>query len=127
MRNKIVLVIFFLLLLVVLVVLSRENPPHAFKECSSCHGLAAPAGKAARSLTAPVSMLCIRCHARIFSEGFLHPVDVIPQGVAIPPDMPLSASGALTCATCHDVHAEAVTPYGASTFFLRRREERREF
>jgi predicted CXXCH cytochrome family protein len=129
MRQKIILALFFsFMVLLVLVVFSLENQPHAFKQCSSCHVSNNPAGNQARQMTAPITFLCsTNCHQKIFDEGYMHPVDVRPRNVTIPDDMPVSRSGELTCSTCHDVHGEYMTPYGASSHFLRRKESGKAF
>jgi len=114
-------------LLLVLGVFSVENQPHDFKKCAFCHGTDTPAGAEAIRLIAPMTLLCTGCHSTLFSEGYMHPVDVRPRRAAIPADMPLSPSGNLTCGTCHDVHADYYTPYGTPTRFLRRQEERQAF
>lgn len=57
----------------------------------------------------------------------MHPVDVKPRNVVVPGDMPLSESGELTCVTCHDVHADYETPYGAPSRYLRRQEGGKAF
>ncbi len=113
----------------VLIVFGLGNDPHAFKECSSCHLLPNPSGSSSgvRDMTRPITYLCSECHAKTLSEGYMHPVDVQPQNVIIPSDMPLSRSGEITCATCHDIHAEYYTPYGVPTHFLRRQESGKTF
>jgi predicted CXXCH cytochrome family protein len=130
MRQKTVLAfIVVILVFLVMVVVSVEKPPHAFTECSSCHVLPDPAGSGAmaRKMTGPVTQLCRRCHEKILSEGYMHPVDTRPERVIIPADMPLSPRGEIMCATCHDVHSDYATPYGAPSHFLRRREAGKAF
>ena len=129
MRQKIIVALFFsFMVLLVLVVFSLENQPHAFKQCSSCHVSKNPSGAQSRQMIAPITMLCSsNCHEKIFTEGYMHPVDVRPQQVNVPDDMPLSRSGELTCSSCHDVHAEYYTPYGAPTHYLRRQEAGKAF
>jgi predicted CXXCH cytochrome family protein len=123
MRQKTALAcILFAAALLALVVLSVENPPHAFKDCASCHVLTNPTGARARDLTQPVTLLCNTCHEKTLTEGYMHPINIRPERVIIPEDMPLSRSGQLVCTTCHDVHAEYFTAYGAPTHFLRRQE-----
>jgi predicted CXXCH cytochrome family protein len=123
---------FFLILVLssalFMIVFSRGNKPHDFKRCSACHLSDSPSGAGARMLNAPVTLLCsTACHRGIFSDGFMHPVDVVPGATVIPPDMLLSASGELVCSTCHDVHGEETTPYGTPTHFLRRQETGKAF
>jgi predicted CXXCH cytochrome family protein len=128
MRQKTTFALMFLLvILLVMAVFSLENQPHAFKECLSCHVSDNPAGPMARRMTAPITMLCDTCHEKIISEGYMHPVDVRPQRVAIPADMPLSLTGEITCGTCHDIHSDYFTPYGAPSHFLRRQETGKAF
>ena len=127
MKHKSVVAFLFLTLLLVLVVLSLENQPHAFKDCTSCHVYAEPAGARARELTQPVTLLCNRCHEKTLAEGYMHPVNTRPVQVIIPNDMTLSRSGQIVCTTCHDVHAEYFTPYGTPSHFLRRQESGKAF
>ncbi len=130
MRKKSVIALIFIgFLLLTLLVISNENQPHAFTQCSSCHIQPNPAksGAEAREMNAPITEICNKCHEKGLSEGYMHPYDVKPQRVFIPADMPLSPSGELTCSTCHDVHADYTTPYGAPTHFLRRGESGEAF
>jgi predicted CXXCH cytochrome family protein len=128
MRQKIALPGFFVfVVLLAVVVFSVEYRPHAFTQCSSCHVSENPSGTAAREMIEPVTVLCRQCHEKTLSEGYMHPVDVRPGRVRVPADMPLSPSGELTCSTCHDVHSDYFTPYGAPSHFLRREESGRDF
>jgi predicted CXXCH cytochrome family protein len=131
MRQKSVTAFIILCFIVLaLIVLSVENGPHDFKQCSSCHVLAEPSrssGVMARRMTEPITRICDNCHEKTQSEGYMHPCDVRPQRVHIPADMPLSEFGEITCSTCHDVHSEYTTPYGAPTRFLRRGETGKAF
>lgn len=130
MRRKIVLafMLFLLMVFAVIIVLSMEDRPHAFPRCSLCHVSENPSGTTARMMNAPITSLCAdNCHQDIFEEGYMHPVDVRPERVAVPSDMPVSLSGELSCATCHNVHADYYTPYGAASHFLRRQEAGKEF
>ncbi len=131
MRQKSVITFLFLCFAILaLIVLSVENRPHDFKRCSSCHIQADPSRSSvemARKMTEPISRICGTCHEKALSEGYSHPVDVRPQRVIVPADMPLSDSGEITCSTCHDVHSEYTTPYGTTTNFLRRGESGRAF
>jgi len=123
MKQKTAFALFLLISIIfVMAVFSVGNKPHAFKDCSSCHISQKPSGAGARQMNAPITRLCNTCHEKTLAEGYLHPVDVRPGNVAIPSDMPLSRSGELTCSTCHDIHAEFLTPFGAPSHFLRRRE-----
>ena len=131
MRRKKVLafmLLFVITAFVVIIVLSVENQPHAFKQCSLCHLSENPSGATARRMTAPITLLCTTsCHQDIFDEGYMHPVDINPKHVSVPSDMPVSLSGELSCATCHNVHAEYYTPYGTASHFLRRQEAGKAF
>lgn len=80
-------------------------------------------GEAYDSLTAK----CMTCHTTLYDKGYMHPVDIPPKKVRVPLDFPLSPAGTMTCATCHDVHSEPKTPYGAKSFFLRRYEKGKVF
>lgn len=119
--------------------------PHAFgsdrRRCASCHGEVPRKGAKIR-VTRDVVSLCLDCH---FEKDLsaLHPVDVRP-GAKVPGDLPLDERGAITCATCHDLHGSARSgqPYVAqplyekllsvfsrgdrrySTFYLRRRNDK---
>jgi len=120
---------FLLFILAALVVVyALEKGPHSFRnsECDTCH-VKDSAGHIVRELKAPVALLCMRCHEKIFTEGFIHPINVKPVRTVIPSDMPLSPEGEITCNTCHDVHAAYLTPYGTTTHFLRRLQGRRDF
>lgn len=128
MRQKVAIAfIIIIFMLLFMVVFSMDNRPHAFKECTSCHISADLSGARARELTEPVTQLCSRCHEKTLSEGYMHPVDVIPERVAIPADMPLSRYGTIMCATCHDIHSDYETPYGLPSHFLRRQETGKAF
>jgi predicted CXXCH cytochrome family protein len=127
MRQKIVPACFTVLFVfLVMVVFSIEHRPHSFKECASCH-ISANTPSLARKLVGPVTQLCMTCHEKTLTEGYMHPIDVRPRQATIPSDMPLSLSGEITCATCHDIHAEYLTPYGSRTHFLRRQESGKAF
>lgn len=120
--------IFLFGVFVVVLVFSRENQPHAFSECAACHAAGTGTAEAARRLTAPVALLCTgSCHRTVLTEGYMHPVNVTPRKTPVPVDMPLSLAGELVCSTCHDVHAERLTPFGERTNFLRRGERGKAF
>ena len=70
---------------------------------------------------------CMTCHTTLYDTGYMHPVDISPKKVRVPFDFPLSPTGTLTCATCHDVHTDAETPFGKKSFFLRRSEKGKTF
>jgi predicted CXXCH cytochrome family protein len=131
MKQTSVLAVLFvaITLLLVMIVFSLENQPHVFRECLSCHVLSNPSGDRAREMVGPVTPLCSKCHEKTLSEGYMHPVDIRPRHVIIPADMPLSLSpaGEITCSTCHDIHSDFFTPYGAPTQLLRRQEQGKAF
>ena len=95
--------------------------PHDFSqsECVLCHS-GDPNSPGPMSVKSG-SLTCKNCHLEIFESGYMHPVDIIPQNVTVPRDMPLSKTGLFTCNTCHDVHAD-YKKFGSKTNFLRRQE-----
>jgi predicted CXXCH cytochrome family protein len=115
-------------LFILLIVYAMSREPHKFSEaeCLSCH-LKDSSGKISKQLSSSVTELCVRCHKDIFTEGYIHPVDVIPRHVSIPADMPLSQTGQITCSTCHEIHSSYFTPYGTKSYFLRRNERGQSF
>lgn len=92
-----------------------------------CHVADASGNVVSFTLKGPVTTLCEKCHEKILSEGYLHPVNVVPRNVTVPEGFPLSRIGEITCTTCHDIHSPYFTPYGAPTHFLRRYEEGNRF
>jgi predicted CXXCH cytochrome family protein len=100
--------------------------PHEFEEdeCSRCH-IADPRGKESPlPLVASEKELCSDCHS--INDALLnHPVDVVPAKAEVPPDMPLTIEGTVSCSTCHDIHSPYRTPFGTLTHFLRRQEQGR--
>lgn len=101
---------------------AADGNPHAFMadadQCGRCHDLAA--GTPTRVyLVKDVVALCLDCHGdrELFT---VHPVDIRPA-VAVPSDLPLDASGTMTCTTCHDAHGPhvGVGPYVAEPLHLR--------
>lgn len=98
------------------------GPGHRFSddECPQCHAQTPVKGRRdTLRMTAPVSVLCGRCH-RTLEDTFTHPVDIVPTRVAVPADLPLSLDGKMTCSTCHDIHAEPDYVFGAARALLRR-------
>lgn len=69
-----------------------------------------------RDLPAGGANVCEECHRAIFAEGYMHPVEVVPQRASIPAAFPLSREGRLTCTTCHDLAGQAGT---AAVHYLR--------
>ncbi len=122
MRSGFILIVFFLAF-AALAAFCLQKVPHDFadSECVLCHegNSEGTHGIDHNAITS----LCLKCHPDLFSEGYMHPVDVNPQKVTdIPVDMPLSSLGRITCITCHDVHAPYLTPLGERSYFLRRYE-----
>ncbi len=76
-------------------------------DCFACHTADAATLRRdparARDLVAPdLDARCSACHA---AEGPSHGTGMPPKG-RVPPDLPLSSGGLITCATCHYVHGE---------------------
>ncbi len=127
MRQKLTAALLVCVVFICFVIYSMQMEPHKFQDCLSCH-LTDPSGKVLEhQMTAPISTLCERCHEKIFAEGYLHPVDIRPQNIRVPADMPLSSGGEITCSTCHDVHASYFTPYDMPSHYLRRYEAGKDF
>ncbi len=127
MRQKLIVALLLCAVFICIVIYSMQTEPHKFRECLSCH-LADPSGKILEhQLTAPVTTLCEPCHEKILTEGYQHPVDVRPQNIRVPADMPLSSGGEITCSTCHDIHASYFTPYDTPSHYLRRYEGGKDF
>jgi len=130
--RRIIVLAGLLLLLASLAGARQEDTPHAFGpgDCRGCHltnpDRARSEGRNRLRMVAPVKQLCARCHWKI-TENYSHPVEVYPVDVRIPPDMPLSWNGRMTCSTCHDIHGSATTPSGKRSFFLRRGTRGRAF
>ncbi|RMG74425.1 MAG: hypothetical protein D6710_01565 [Nitrospirae bacterium] len=110
------------------VVFSLVDTPHSFndRECVLCHVGDPRKGKENIPLVAPEEELCADCHSDL-EETLSHPVGVYPRNTVIPPDMPLSDDGTLTCSTCHDIHMPYKNRFGLSTHFLRRMVQGRQF
>jgi len=120
MKRLFKVLIFGLFLIGVIGVYATWRGPHEFDrtECMDCH-LDNPNTGDPRKLRAPESLLCMRCHSDL-KETVSHPVDVKPEKVKIPSDMPLAEDGTLTCSTCHNVHGKYIDVFGNRTHFLRR-------
>jgi predicted CXXCH cytochrome family protein len=129
MKRKSAFILFLLITLIIIVVYCMEREPHKFSqtECQSCHVTDSSGNIVKDMLTEPLVTICARCHDKILSEGYLHPVNVKPRNVRVPADFPLSSSGDITCSTCHDIHSSYSTPYGAPSHFLRRYETGKRF
>ncbi|MBI4685662.1 MAG: cytochrome c3 family protein [Nitrospirae bacterium] len=128
-RKSVPLAILLLSGIALAAVYSMEKEPHKFPQskCPSCHAMDLQGRVVKGQMAAPVSLSCRECHEDVFEEGYMHPVDVSPQNVRIPADMPLSNYGHVTCSTCHDIHSPYLTPYGAPSRYLRRYETGRKF
>ncbi|OGW55658.1 MAG: hypothetical protein A2Z46_01525 [Nitrospirae bacterium RBG_19FT_COMBO_55_12] len=127
MRRKSTAAVLLFIVFLCIVIYSMQTEPHKFQECLSCH-LTDSAGKILeRQMTAPITTLCARCHEKILTEGYLHPVDIRPRNIRVAADMPLSPHGEITCSTCHDIHASYLTPYNTPSHYLRRYESGRDF
>jgi predicted CXXCH cytochrome family protein len=127
MRQKLIVALLACAVFICIVIYSMQTEPHKFQECLSCH-LTDAAGKILEhEMTAPITTLCARCHEKILTEGYQHPVDTRPQSIRVPADMPLSPHGEITCSTCHDIHASYFTPYDTPSHYLRRYETGKDF
>jgi len=126
MTRKAVLLV-FPFVIAAAVVWGTGRVPHQFTdhECGICHDTAKGVGE--DSLKDDLTAACVTCHTDLFDQGYMHPVDIVPHKTKIPPDFPLSAAGALTCATCHDPHEEYERPFGGRSKFLRRYENGKAF
>ena len=79
-------------------------------QCLDCHQTL-PFDREKLTYTDEIGTTCRKCHkdfpcgAQKQTDGFSHPIEIEPS-MAIPKDMPLTASGKITCITCHSYHAE---------------------
>ena len=128
-RQSALALFFFAVGIAILAVYCMDMEPHKFSSdrCPSCHVTDGSGNVSGNQLTAPVTLLCDKCHAKIFKEGYMHPTNVKPRKIRVPADFPLSPSGDLVCSTCHDIHASYFTPYGTASHYLRRHEEGKKF
>lgn len=96
-----------------------NEEPHLFSdsECFMCHFTLPQEGDPfPPTFTDEITTLCTECHG---VSPLSHVVDVVPN-IQVPEYMPLSETGTLTCATCHDPHMRSVNPVtGKKTYFLR--------
>lgn len=115
------------LLLAAALAYSKGKKAHDFdkSECTICHTESVSGMKT--EVYAALTSKCMSCHTTLYDKGYMHPVDITPKNVKVPLDFPLSPSGTLTCATCHDIHRDQETPYGDKSFFLRRYEKGKVF
>lgn len=83
------------------------SPHRADADCRTCH--TADAATLARdpvaARTALLPDLDARCSACHTDEGPSHRTGMPPKG-AVPPSLPLTASGQIGCGTCHFAHGE---------------------
>ncbi len=109
----------FLLSLGWILFVLAAGSPHDFAagECSLCHEMGADGQPISTDMG---TATCYRCHPSVAQNAYMHPVNIRPRTIHVPFDFPLSREGLLTCSTCHNVHAQAVTPFGSKTYFLRR-------
>lgn len=90
--------------IVVIIILSSTLLPYQTnaiqtKECSACH-ISHNGGPVKK----PLTELCVQCHRERIEAGE-HRVDIIPK-YPVPPNLPLTKDGRLTCITCHDPHSK---------------------
>lgn len=115
----------FLCLLFAAIGFCMQKDPHDFTndECTICHSTDTQGTKVGGDITKK----CMTCHTKLYENGYMHPVDITPDKVSIPLDMPLSDNGSLTCVTCHDPHTPQKTPFGTKSVYLRRFEKGKAF
>lgn len=125
--NKKILVILGALLLTSALVYSKGKKAHDFEktECGICH--TSDSASIRNEAYAALTSKCMSCHTTLYDKGYMHPVDITPINVHVPLDFPLSPTGLITCATCHDIHTEPETPNGKRSYFLRRYEKGKPF
>lgn len=108
----------FIAALMAIYAYTEKRDGHTFTkdECFRCHR--DPYSNPKQLVRRPIIEICSPCH-QSFLKLSTHPVEVRPKNVTVPADMPLNY-GRLTCNTCHFVHAERKTVFGAKTYLLRR-------
>lgn len=133
--------VFFLTLLLQVPATASLYNPHDFmtkkESCGTCH--LSPAGRGDGGFVRDIVSLCRDCHFGRHRDS--HPVDIRPFLSGDLP-LPLDFESTMTCATCHDPHAEPYSekPYvregplgrirgfisgkGFRTFFLRMPNDR---
>ena len=121
---KVFLILVFVSMIFIIIGHAAVQSIHSFpeNECANCH---ADYNKNPKSLTAPITLLCKKCHSDITSMSS-HPSDIYPVSTRIPQDLPLH-SGMITCNTCHNIHRERFLTSGEKTYFLRRSKIGRAF
>lgn len=89
--------------LLVVLGLGAGGNPHAFAgRCDLCH-LSDPEPGEPGLFVLDVDSLCNGCH--LMPEKNSHPSRILPNQ-PVPEDFPLDWQGRITCATCHDPHAD---------------------
>jgi len=79
-------------------------------QCLDCHQTL-PFDREKLAYSEEAGVTCRKCHqdfpcdASKAGDSFSHPIEVVPS-MPIPRDMPVTASGKMTCITCHSYHAE---------------------
>ncbi len=107
---------------VCLVYSALRNNAHDFSDdqCVDCHAVTPVKGKRETlRMTASVETLCRQCHKKS-EDSLSHPVEMMPETIVPPADLPLSWEGKLTCATCHDIHASPYPGFSGRWYYLRR-------
>lgn len=78
------------------------NLHYTGKYCTECHEKTPEkGGPASLKFDGDYHKLCGRCHDNAHG-GYLHPVDIVPADVKIPPELPLK-NGKVDCGTCHEL------------------------
>lgn len=129
MKKRIIFIVCCWVGITAIIVNCLERSPHDFSndECGICHQ-GDTSGGVMEVDDDKMTSFCEKCHVDLFSEGYMHPVDVSPKNVVnIPKDFPLSPRGRITCNTCHDVHSSYENPLGVKSSFLRRYERGKAF
>jgi len=122
-------VIFLIVITVCLAYSALQNNAHDFTvdQCSDCHAVTPVKGKReTMRMTTSIEMLCRRCHKKN-NDPLSHPVEMIPENIMPPADLPLSWEGKMTCATCHDIHALPQPGVDGGSYYLRRAVTGRAF
>ena len=123
MKKKLLFVLLILIGTAIIAYTLLENP-HEFSEdeCPKCH---IDSVNNPLAMAVPITEMCRPCHKKM-NRKTSHPVDMVPELLHIPEDLPLS-EGMITCNTCHNVHEYRYTALGEKTYFLRRPSAGRDF
>lgn len=120
---KVIIIQSLVLLIGIIAYAFNNTVPHQFKEeqCGFCHiNYESPL-----QFRDNITTLCNYCHGK--RNVLSHTVGVRPS-MLIPADFHLDSNGEVTCATCHDIHTDAVDPVtGERTYLLRTNKKGREF